>query len=194
MQRIAQYSAERIADRMAIQDVMYRWCRAIDRLDYDGIRAVFHPDATDTHGIYNGDIEGLIAWIRERHRTIPFSMHQVSNMLIEFATPDIAVSEAYLRTIQRYPAEAVGALKQLANGCEPDGPSDLWTCSRYVDRFERRGGEWKIAQRVLVQEWKLVTPVPSPVPGNVPGSVIGRRDVDDPFYVLREEWGLAPAR
>lgn len=188
MQAISQYSPERIADRMAIQDVMYRWCRAVDRLDYDAIRSVFHPDATDTHGIYNGDIEGLIAWIRERHRVIPFSMHQVSNMLIEFVTPDIAISEAHLRTTQRYPAEAVDALKQLANGYEPQGASDLWTCSRYVDRFERRDDEWKIAQRVLVQEWKLVTPVPSPAPGHVPGSVVGRRSADDPFYTLREKW------
>jgi hypothetical protein len=192
MQRIPQYSPERIADRLEIQDVMYRWCRAIDRLDYDEIRAVFHADATDTHGIYNGNIEGLISWIRERHRTITFSMHQVSNMLIEFATPEVAMSEAYLRTIQRYPAEAAAALKQLANGYEPVGASDLWTCSRYIDRFERRDGAWKIAQRVLAQEWKVITPVPSPAPGHVPGSVVGRRDAEDPFYVLRNEWGFPP--
>ena len=191
MQKVSQYSPERIADRMEIQDVMYRWCRAIDRLDYDAIRSVLHPDATDTHGIYNGNIEGLIEWIRERHRTIPFSMHQVSNMLIEFLAPDVAISEAYLRTTQRYPAEAASALKQLANGYEPAGASDLWTCSRYVDRFERRDGNWRIAKRVLVQDWKLVTPVPSPAPGHVPGSVIARRDADDPFYLLREEWGSA---
>ena len=193
MDSISQYSPERVADRMQIQDVMYRWCRAIDRLDYDGIRDVFHPDAIDTHGIYNGDIEGLIAWARERHRAIPFSMHQVSNMLIEFATPDVAMSEAYLRTIQRYPLEAASALKQLANGYEPEGPSDLWTCSRYIDRFERRKGEWKIARRVLAQEWKLVTPVPSPSPAHVPGSVVGRRDADDPVYALRKEWGFPSA-
>lgn len=39
MSVIDQYSVERIADRMAIQDVMYKCCRAIDRLDFDGMRA-----------------------------------------------------------------------------------------------------------------------------------------------------------
>lgn len=72
------YSIERIADRMQIQDAMYRWCRAVDRVDFDGMRAVFHPDATDTHGICEGGVEGLIDWIRDRHQTVPFSTHQIS--------------------------------------------------------------------------------------------------------------------
>lgn len=151
MTTIDQYSPERMADRMRIQDLMYRWCRAVDRLDYEGILAVFHADATDSHGSYCGGIEGLIEWIRTRHRTIPFSMHQVSNMLIEFGSSDVAVSEAYLRTIQRYPVEASAALAQLVSTA-PSGASDLWTCSRYVDRFERRNGEWRIAKRILVQD------------------------------------------
>ena len=75
-----QYSPARIADRMQIQDVMYKWCRAIDRLDSDGMRAVFHPGATDDHGPYQGDVEGLVAWVRERHKPIPFSSHQISEV------------------------------------------------------------------------------------------------------------------
>lgn len=187
------YSPGRIADRLQIQDVLHRWCRAIDRLDYDGIRAVFHPDATDSHGFYSGDIEGLITWIRERHRGIVFSMHQVSNQLIEFATPDVAVSEAYLRTIQRYSSDGATALAQLAHGSKPAGANDLWTCSRYVDRLERRNGEWRIAKRVLVQDWKVITPVAVDAPQNVPGSVVGRRDAEDPIFLLRQEWGIGQA-
>jgi hypothetical protein len=81
------YSPERIADRMQIQDTMYRWCRSVDRLDFDAMRQVFHPEAVDHHGAFDGGVEGLIDWIGNRHRTIPFSMHAVSNMLIEFAGP-----------------------------------------------------------------------------------------------------------
>src|ERR1017187_6199738 len=75
-----QYTGERIADRMAIQDALYKWCRAIDRLDYEGMRAAFHPDGTDSHGAYNGGGDGLVEWVRERHKPIPFSSHQVSNI------------------------------------------------------------------------------------------------------------------
>lgn len=54
------YSPERIADRMQIQDCMYRWCRSVDRLDFDLMKTVFHPDATDAHGAYDGGVDGLM--------------------------------------------------------------------------------------------------------------------------------------
>lgn len=185
------YSPERIADRMQIQDMMYRWCRSVDRLDFDAMRTVFHPDAIDTHGAYNGGVDGLVDWIRNRHGTIPFSMHAVSNMLIEFAGPDLALVESYVRTTQRYPAEAAQALAALAGGKAPSGAMDLLTCSRYVDRFERRNGEWKILARTLVADWKQVVPVAADAPQAVPGWESGRRDPDDFIFRERRALGLA---
>jgi hypothetical protein len=187
-----QYSPERIADRMQIQDTMYRWCRAVDRLDLESARAVFHPDARDNHGIFNGDVPGLIAWIGERHKAIPFSMHAVSNMLIEFAGKDLALVETYIRTTQRYPAEAKAALGQLSGGkLGPEGTAmDLFTCSRYVDRFERRNGEWRIARRTVVADWKQIVPVSADAPQPLPGWETGRRDQDDFIHRERRELGL----
>jgi len=187
------YSPERIADRLQIQDGIHRWCRAVDRLDEAGMRAVFHPDATDMHGAFNGDVEGLVGWIRSRHAGIPFSMHAVSNILIEFAGPDLALVETYVRTTQRYPAEARQALDQLAGGRagEGEGAMDLLTCSRYVDRFERRGGEWKIAARTLVADWKQFVPVPQAQPAPPPSQEVGRRDQDDFIYRQRRDLGIA---
>jgi len=187
-----QYSIERIADRMAIQDVMYKWCRAIDRLDSDGMRAVFHPDALDNHGPYTGGVEGLIEWIRERHKPIPFSSHQVSNMLIEFATPDLALVETYVRALQRYPADAKASLAQLSGGQagRPGVGMDLLTSSRYVDRFERRNGEWRIAQRSLIQDWKQLLEVPENAPQPKAGWIVGRRDAQDFVYQERARLGI----
>lgn len=189
---VDQYSPERIADRMAIQDVMYKWCRAIDRLDYDGMRAVFHPDAIDNHGAYNGGVEGLVEWIRERHKPIPFSSHQISNILIEFASPELALVETYARTLQRYPAEAKANLAQLSGGeaGRPGVGMDLLTSSRYVDRFERRHGEWRIARRTLIQDWKQLLEVSEHAPKPKPGWLVGRRDQQDCVYVERAELGI----
>ncbi|HEY9281367.1 MAG TPA: nuclear transport factor 2 family protein [Eoetvoesiella sp.] len=188
-----QYSPERIADRMAIQDAMYRWCRAVDRLDYEGMRAAFHPDGTDDHGIFSGGVDGLVEWIKERHKKIPFSMHQVSNMLIEFASPDLALVETYVRTVQRYPADATASLVQLSGGQEgtPGVAVDLLTCSRYVDRFERRAGEWRIFRRTLVQDWKQMVEVPENAPKPLDGWTVGSRSKDDPVYRERAELGLS---
>jgi len=187
------YSPERIADRLQIQDCIHRWCRAVDRLDYEGMRNAFHPDAVDKHGAFDGGIDGLVEWIRARHAAIPFSMHAVSNMLIEFAGPDRALVETYVRTTQRYPAEARQALDQLAGGRagEGDGAMDLLTCSRYVDRFERREGEWKIALRTLVADWKQFVAVPPGQPAPPPSQEVGRRNDDDFIYRERRAMGIS---
>lgn len=187
------YSPERLADRMQIQDCMYKWCRSVDRLDEAGMRDTFHPDAIDQHGAFNGPVEGLIDWIRNRHAAIPFSMHAVSNLLIEFAGPDAALVETYVRTTQRYPAQARAALDQLAGGKAGagDGAMDLLTCSRYVDRFERRGGRWKIAHRTLVADWKQFTPVPDGLPSPPASQVVGQRNQDDFVFAQRRALGIA---
>ena len=186
------YSTERLADRMAIQDCMYRWFRSVDRLDIASMRTVFHPDAIDNHGIYNGGVDGLIDWISKRHEVIPFSMHAISNLLIEFAGKDIALVETYVRTTQRYPAEAKAALGQLSGGkLGPEGAAmDLFTCSRYVDRFERRGGEWRIARRTVVADWKQIVPVSADSPVPLPGWEVGQRNQDDFIFRERRALGL----
>src|SRR5690606_23342915 len=152
---IEQYCSERLADRAKIQDVIYRWCRAVDRLDRQGILDVFYPGAMDSHGPYIGPIEGLVDWLMERHQPIPFSSHFVGNLLIEFATQDVALVESYVRTIQQYPVGAKSQLAQLTGGAsgDPEAAVDMFTSSRYLDRMERRDGQWRIAQRTLIQDW-----------------------------------------
>ena len=74
----------RADDRFAIQDVLFRYARAVDRLDYDAIAACYFDDAVDVHGGYTGDAAGLVEDIRARHRTIDSSQHFISNVLVEF--------------------------------------------------------------------------------------------------------------
>lgn len=188
------YSPERMVDRAQIQDVMYRWCRAIDRQDFDAIRAVFHSDAIDSHGIYSGGIDGLIDWIRERHRTIPMSMHMIGNMLIEFADLDTAIVETYNMTVQRYPAEASASFAQLAGGVAGSGggASDLIACCRYVDRFERRNGEWRVAERTVVFDSTMMFPVAAGAPKMSETWTQGKRGNHADFlYQVRAAAGIA---
>jgi hypothetical protein len=192
MDRKDQYTPERIADRMQIQDLMYRWCRAVDRLDFDGIREIFHPDAIDSHGAYEGDIDGLIAWIKNRHKPIPFSVHQISNLLIEFATPDLALVETYIWSVQRYPPNAKASLAQLSGGKEgkPGVGIDMTGCSRYIDRFERRNGEWRISRRTVVFGIKMMHEIPGDAPEMRPEWINQRRDRDDWIFRERRALGL----
>lgn len=189
---VEQFSAERIADRMRIEHVMYRWCRAVDRLDKAGMLSVFHPDAIDSHGPYIGPADGLVDWILERHRGITFSSHFLGNMLIEFVTEDLALVETYVRTNQRYPAHAKAQIAQFTGGeSGSDGREvDVFTNSRYLDRFERRNGEWRIARRTVIQDWKALHDVEVDALQPKPGWVIGRRDDQDALWLERRELGL----
>lgn len=187
------YSPERIADRMQIQDVMFRWCRAADRLDLDEIPKLFHEDAVDNHGPYVGDIPGLIEWIRERHKTITFSMHQLSNMLIEFAGPDVALVETTVCNIQRYLPTGQASLQQLTGGVRGrEGVAqDAFGSSRYIDRFERRADRvWRIAHRDAVMGWRTIREVDPDGPRMAPGWNVQQRDKSDLIFVRRAALGL----
>ena len=189
---IEQYCPERLVDRAMIQDVIYRWCRAVDRLDRQGILDVFYPGAMDSHGPYIGPIEGLVDWLMERHQPIPFSSHFVGNLLIEFVTEDVALVESYVRTIQQYPVGAKSQLAQLTGGAsgDPTAAVDMFTSSRYLDRMERRDGQWRIAQRTLIQDWKQLVEVKTKALQPHEGWILGRRDGEDAMQMARRALGL----
>lgn len=189
---IEQYSPERLADRAQIQDVIYRWCRAVDRLDGKGILELFYPGAIDSHGPYIGPIEGLVDWLMERHKPIGFSSHFVGNLLIEFAAEDVALVETYVRTIQQYPVEAKAQLAQLTGGAsgDPNAAMDMFTSSRYLDLMKRQNGRWRIARRTLIQDWKQLVEVKTKALQPHEGWIIGRRDGEDAMQVARRELGM----
>lgn len=64
--------------------------------------------------------------------------------------------------------EAKASLVQLSGGTEgrPGAGIDMTGSSRYVDRFERRDGEWRIAHRTLVVGPRRCTRSPTTLPGH----------------------------
>jgi 3-phenylpropionate/cinnamic acid dioxygenase small subunit len=129
----------RLEDRQAITDVLYRYARAVDRLDLDGVQDCYFPEAIDNHGAYCGPVEGLVEDIRRRHTTIDSSQHYITNVLIEFCGEDAAAVESYCLCYLRQEPEDGRLGQELA----------IIRC-RYVDRFERRQGHWRIADRTVV--------------------------------------------
>lgn len=192
MSKIEQFSPERIADRMLIQHLMARWCHAVDRLDATGMLACFVPGCIDSHGPYIGPVEGLVAWVLERHQKIHFSSHFIGNMLIDFVDEDTAIVETYVRTNQQYPPEAKAAIAQFTGGASgaDDCYVDVFTSSRYMDRIIRIDGEWKIAERRLIQDWKRLDEVKVQALAPKEGWILGKRDGNDESQVMRREFGL----
>jgi hypothetical protein len=132
-----------IEDRQAIYDVIVRYCRGVDRSDPGLVLAAFHDDAIDNHfGVILPFREaiGTLKAARSGGKSPPSkttSMHNICNVLIE-VDGDIARCESYVTVIVRIPQ---------------DGRAVDWThAGRYVDRFERRDGEWRIAYRTVVYD------------------------------------------
>ena len=156
------------------QDAILRYARGADRRDMDLVRSTYHPDAYDDHGDYKGGVDGLIEWIAKRHANISQSMHFLGNCLIEFLGDDIALVETYF---SRRRVTAVTESKSEVIDNEALG--------RYVDRFERRKGEWKIAHRVVVYDAVLMPSVPSPPRSS--SWAWARRDPHHVLFQMRNE-------
>ena len=158
-----------LLDRAAIRDVVLRYCRGIDRLDLELVRACYHPDATDDHGGFVGTRDEYVAWVAEVLKRFDGTMHVVANQLVDF-DGDAARSETY--GVAYHWGEPVD-----------DRRRNFTTGFRYVDRFERRGGEWRIATRVAVREWThIVNPEQQQVIPPERDGRRGRRDRTDAVY------------
>ncbi len=154
-----------LLDKLAIHEVLMRYCRAIDRCDEELLCSVYHADAWDNHGTFNGPASEFVPWVmnllRQRYKT---TTHAICNELVELVG-DVAHSESYFFACHRY---------------EREGREWDWTIAgRYVDRFERREGVWKIAHRLAVTDWDRVDHVTAKRPAP---PVVGLRTRQDPVY------------
>jgi hypothetical protein len=128
--------------RTEIADTLKRFIRGIDRKDWALARSTYHDDAIDEHGFFNGRADKFLAIVAQKHEHQQHSMHVISNMLIEFTARDRALVETYCLVFQRFGPGAPEVPPTAA------GVRKIAT-ARYVDRFEARNGQWRIAHRTL---------------------------------------------
>lgn len=106
----------------------------MDRFDRELALSAFHSDAVCDYGPYVGSPDGLFDWAVELKSGLVFTHHHLSNHTCEIEG-DTAHTETYLL----YSARRADESNWQANG-------------RYIDCFERRGGEWRIVMRYCVVE------------------------------------------
>lgn len=166
-------AVRRLLDESEIRGVLARYARGIDRNDMDLVRACYHADATDAHGAFNGSIDGFIAYSEQYIDQIASMTHHLCQSTIEL-DGDAAWVETYcLCLIRLRPQDGEQPLDRLGN-------------IRYVDRFERRGGAWRIARRKVVHHPGRLDPVAIDPPF-AEGAMLARMDRDDPSYDRRPQ-------
>ncbi|MFJ3776327.1 nuclear transport factor 2 family protein [Streptomyces sp. NPDC090075] len=185
MSESEQFSVSRTEDRTEIQHRIHQFCRAVDRMELAELNEVFHPDAHDDHGVFKGTPAGFIEWARKRHTTIAFSSHHVSNIYIEFASQDEAFAETYLLIWQSVtPSSSI-----MANASDDKSSYEMVSSNRYVDRFTRRDGRWRIQTRTVVPG-SAMRLGDDAVPALADGFVRYTRDEHDAAEQLRLELGV----
>jgi hypothetical protein len=138
-----------LLDKQAIRDLIYTYCRAVDRIDIPLGHSIWHEDGYADYGAdyYQGPGKGVIDTICRHHDGLTSHSHQVTNILIEL-NGDRAGSESYVSGTMRLEREG----KTLHMG--------VW--ARYLDAWERRDGKWGLARREVVfdhEEIREVTPM-----------------------------------
>ena len=84
-----------LADRQTIIDLIYRYCRAVDRLDVPLGRSVWHEDGYADYGrIYQGGGRDVVDHICAQHANALHHAHQVTNIILDIDAHR-AASEAY---------------------------------------------------------------------------------------------------
>lgn len=128
-----------LTDREAIRDCLYRYARGIDRCDEELLRSAYWEDAIDDHLEFSGTREEFLAYALPGLRSMDQRQHIIANVLIRIdgAAADV---ESYFYGYQRMRM--------------PDGkPRDFIGAGRYLDRFEMRDDEWRIARRMVMTDW-----------------------------------------
>ena len=162
---------EDLVAREEIGDVVKRLARGTDRLDEELMASCYHPDGFDDHNVFRGTGTEFARWVVETLPHFESTMHFVGSPLIRL-DGDVAHVDTYC--IAHHISRPDGDGQQ----------TDMVLALRYVDRFERRAGDWRVAARVCAFDWTATVPF-DPATGFrfEEGWILGARDRTDPTYV-----------
>ena len=166
---------EEVVAQQAISELGCRYARGVDRGDPKIIRSAFHDDAAIVSGAFNGPaVEFATAIGGLLDETSTRVAHTVTNHWIDI-DGDNAVGESYVVAFQ---------------GTKGDSPQDVMTGGRYIDRYERRNGEWKISHRTFVMDWTTSADSKDLMGlGMFEDMVKGERGKGDPVYAFWQAAG-----
>jgi SnoaL-like domain len=119
---------QRLLDRMAILDCINRYVRGLDRHDDELVASAYHEGALDHHGGFLGTPAEFIPWANELHAADWVShQHHITSHTADL-DGDVAHAESYC----------------IGTFLRKDEPVVDMAGGRYIDRLERRNGEWRI--------------------------------------------------
>jgi hypothetical protein len=137
MDAVMEKKLREMIDRHEIWQVLLRYGRGLDRVDRPLVRSCYFDDAIEDHDSFVGKVDDFIDWADMTTLAYLTTHHGLMNHFCELDGDDAYCETHFLFT-------AVAAK-----------PPHFMSIGRYIDHFQRRGGEWRIANRVCVVEGKF---------------------------------------
>jgi hypothetical protein len=194
MSDIDQKNLQALLDQRDIERVLTTYARAVDRQDIELLRSCYHPDAINHNAVSRSNAwefaETLLPLMR---RLFSGTMHHVTHSDIRILGDEAAVESyfiawhlvvgGYEEIVTMFGSAYADEMQRLGT---LEGGHDFVGAGRYLDRFERRDGIWRIAERNVTMEWNHYGPVTHGSPESLFGKMPAwaRRDRTDPVYRL----------
>jgi ketosteroid isomerase-like protein len=157
-----------LLDKQDVRECVERFCRGMDRFDRETYLSAFWDDAEMAAGPFVGNAADCWDWAVPMHEQGQILTHHALLQSNIDLAGDTAHCESYYLFVARNRDESL----VTAGG-------------RYIDRMERRDGEWRIAVRTNVIEWAGLPPAIPPPFADVPDIAVNgvsARSSDDPSY------------
>ncbi len=151
------FTPTQLSDLECIRQVAIRYARGVDRLDANEMKSAYWEDATDDHGAFVGNAHDFVDFCMVAHERYRSTGHCIFNHQIELDDGAQARGELYCVTWLFHRDEDI---------------LDTWY-GRYLDRYQKRDGDWRISERVCVHEGtdsRTVTPMEIDADSFRPGS------------------------
>jgi hypothetical protein len=161
-----------LIDRTELHDLALRYCRAVDRREWDVLPTLYHADAHNIYGPgFAGSPRNFVDWLRQQVTSLEATAHYILNASYRL-DGSYAEGEIYFIAYHR------STLPER---------HETFVSGRYLDRYERRGdGPWKIAKRTLVWDWvndSLVGPISYAMLHN--GAPVSSAEMDESYKALK---------
>ena len=160
-------TVEELLAKQEITDLVGAYMRGLDRLDKDLLLSTFHPDANTDYGFFKGGPEAFVEMAYSALQDHLANHHMIGQVNID-VEGEVAFGEVYFQAFHRI----------VTDGTE----RDLFISGRYVDRYEKRNGIWKIAFRSEVNDWARNDPATDDYFDATPESLRGARKPADAIY------------
>jgi len=136
---------QRLLDHFDIREVIEAYVHACDRGDRDATADVYHPDSWDDHG----PVKCTGPEFADKNTEALMTRWKSCNHLLGQSRINVGSYVAGAETL------FYASLTRDANGTQMLDQM----VGRYIDRFERRWSQWRLAERRVISEWTSSAPI-----------------------------------